>query len=124
MPYKPPKIEKIQYHIGEVAKMFDVNVSLIRFWENEFDILKPHKDGKGTRYFKSKDLDTLHLIFHLVKEQGMTLEGAKKKLKDQREQTLKNFEIVKRLTRIKSDLVTLKEEIEDKPKETSDTLQW
>lgn len=89
--------------------MFDVNVSLLRFWENEFDILKPHKDGKGTRYFRPKDLDTLHLIFHLVKEQGMTLEGAKKKLKDQRQQTLKNFEIVKRLTKIKTELLTLKE---------------
>lgn len=112
MPYKPPKIEKIQYHIGEVAKMFDVNVSLLRFWENEFDILKPHKDGKGTRYFKPKDLDTLHLIFHLVKEQGMTLEGAKKKLKDQREQTLKNFEIVKRLTKLKAQLVSLSDELD------------
>lgn len=111
MPYKPPQIEKIQYHIGEVAKMFDVNVSLLRFWENEFDILKPHKDGKGTRYFRPKDLDTLHLIFHLVKEQGMTLEGAKKKLKDKRQQTLKNFEIVKRLTKIKAQLLTLQEEI-------------
>ena len=111
MPYKPPKIEKIQYHIGEVAKMFDVNVSLLRFWENEFDILKPHKDGKGTRYFRPKDLDTLHLIFHLVKEQGMTLEGAKKKLKDNRQQTLKSFEIIKRLTKIKAELLTLKEEM-------------
>ena len=113
MPYRPPKIEKIQYHIGEVADMFGVNVSLIRHWENEFDILKPHKDGKGTRYFRPKDLDTLHLIFHLVKERGMTLDGAKKKLKDQREQTLKNFEIVKRLNAIRADLVILKEEIED-----------
>lgn len=117
MPYKPPKIEKIQYHIGEVAKMFDVNVSLLRFWENEFDILKPHKDGKGTRYFKPKDLDTLHLIFHLVKEQGMTLEGAKKKLKDQRQQTLKNFEIVKRLTKIKSQLETLSNELNSSTEE-------
>jgi len=116
VPYKPPKIEKIQYHIGEVAKMFDVNVSLIRFWENEFDILKPHKDAKGTRYFKAKDIDTLHLIFHLVKEQGMTLEGAKKKLRDQREQTLKNFEIVKRLSHIKAALKTLSEELENSNK--------
>lgn len=112
MPYKPPKIEKIQYHIGEVAKMFDVNVSLLRFWENEFDILKPHKDGKGTRYFRPKDLDKLHLIFHLVKEQGMTLEGAKKKLKDNRQQTLKSFEVVKRLSSIKSQLLTLRDEMD------------
>ena len=117
MPYKPPKIEKIQYHIGEVAKMFDVNVSLLRFWENEFDILKPHKDGKGTRYFRPKDLDTLHLIYHLVKEQGMTLEGAKKKLKDNRQQTLKNFDIIKRLTTIRAQLQSLKEELESPSEE-------
>jgi len=117
LPYKPPKIEKIQYHIGEVAKMFDVNVSLLRFWENEFDILKPHKDGKGTRYFRPKDLDTLHLIYHLVKEQGMTLEGAKKKLKDNRQQTLKNFDIIKRLTTIRAQLQSLKEELESPSEE-------
>lgn len=111
MPYKPPKIEKIQYRIGEVAEMFDVNVSLLRFWENEFDILKPHKDGKGTRYFTTKDIDSLHLIYHLVKELGMTLEGAKKKLKDQRQRTVKNFELVKRLTKIKAELLSIQEEM-------------
>lgn len=112
MPYKPPKIEKIQYHISEVAKMFDVNLSLLRYWENEFSILKPHKNAKGTRYFTPKDIDTLHLIFHLVKEQGLTLDGAKKKLKDNREQTHKNFEIIKRLTKVRAQLITLNEEIE------------
>lgn len=119
MPYKAPKIEKIQYRIGEVAKMFDVEVSHLRYWEKEFDIIKPHKDGKGTRYFTPKDIDTIHLIFHLVKEQGMTLEGAKKKLKDQRKQTLKNFEIVKRLTKIKAELLTLKEEIDNSVEQSS-----
>lgn len=119
MPYKPPKIEKIQYHIGEVAKMFDVNVSLLRFWENEFDIIKPHKDGKGTRYFSPQDIDTIHLIFHLVKEQGMTLEGAKKKLKDQRQKTLKNFEIIKHLTKIKTELLALREEMDDTTEENA-----
>ncbi len=113
MPYKPPKIEKIQYQIGEVADMFGVNVSRIRFWENEFDILKPHKDGKGTRYFKPKDIDNLHLIFHLIDERGMTLEGVKKKLKDQREQTLKNFEIVKRLSILRAELLTLREVLDE-----------
>ena len=112
MPYKPPKIEKIQYHISEVAKMFDVNISLIRYWEKEFPILKPHKDGRGTRYFKPRDIDTLHLIYHMLKEQGLTIEGAKKKLKDNREQTYKNFEIIKRLTLVKSKLLLIREEIE------------
>ncbi len=116
MPYKAPKIEKIQYRIGEVAQMFDVEVSHLRYWEKEFDILKPHKDGKGTRYFTPKDIETIHLIFHLVKERGMTLEGAKMKLKDQRQQTLKNFEIIKRLSKIKADLLTLSDEIEESAK--------
>ncbi len=111
MSYKAPKIEKIQYHISEVAKMFDVNISLIRHWEKEFDILKPHKDGKGTRYFTPKDLDTFHLIFHMVKEQGLSLKGAKKKLKDNRDQTLKNFEIIKRLSHIKTQLQDINDEI-------------
>ena len=123
MPYKPPKIEKIQYHIGEVAKMFDVNVSLLRFWEKEFNILKPHKDGKGTRYFKPKDIETLHLIFHLVKEQGMTLEGAKKKLRDNREQTIKNFEVVKRLSHLKAQLLLLRDEIPTTPPPTLNKYQ-
>ncbi len=111
MPYKAPQIEKIQYHIGEVAKMFEVNVSLLRFWEKEFDLLKPHKNARGTRYFTPKDVDTLHLIFHLVKERGMTLEGAKMKLKDQREQTVKNFEIVKRLNAVKTEIQALRAEM-------------
>ena len=91
--------------------MFDVKVSMLRFWEQEFDILKPHKDGKGTRYFTPKDINSLHLIFHLVKEQGMTLDGAKKKLKDNRQRTLKNFDIVKRLTKIKAELQSLQGEM-------------
>ena len=81
MPYKEKPIEKLYYSIGEVADMFRVNVSLLRFWEKEFDILKPKKNKKGNRMFTTKDLDNLKIIYHLVKERGYTLEGAKKKLK-------------------------------------------
>ena len=73
---------KLYYSIGEVAEMFEVNTSLIRFWENEFDIIKPQKNKKGNRLFTKKDIDNFHVIFHLVKEKGYTLEGAKKKLKN------------------------------------------
>jgi len=102
---------KIYYAIGEVAKMFDVNTSLIRFWEKEFDIIKPKKNKKGNRLFTRQDVDNFHVIFHLVKERGYTLEGAKKKLKDNKNETIKNVEIVKSLQNIKGFLVDLKEEL-------------
>lgn len=113
MPYKPPKIEKVQYHIREVSEMFGVEISALRHWEKEFPMLKPHKDGRGTRYFKPKDIDTLHLIYHLLKEQKLTIEGAKKKLKNNKEQTMKNFETVKRLTSLRSKLVLLREALDE-----------
>jgi DNA-binding transcriptional MerR regulator len=81
MPYKNKPTEKLFYKIGEVAEMFDVNVSLIRFWEKEFDILKPKKNKKGNRLFTKKDIDNLKIVYHLVKERGFTLEGAKQKRK-------------------------------------------
>ncbi len=113
MPYKEPKIEKLYYTIGEVAEMFNVNTSLIRFWEKEFDIIKPHKNKKGNRLFTPQDVDNFHLIFHLVKENGMTLKGAKKKLKENREDTINDFEIVSRLKKIRSLLVEIRDNIEE-----------
>jgi DNA-binding transcriptional MerR regulator len=107
MPYKEVKVEKLYYSIGEVAKMFDVNTSLIRFWEKEFDIIKPKKNKKGNRLFTKKDIDNFHIIYHLVKEQGMTLKGAKKKMKENKEDTEHNFEIVRSLEQIKEMLTDL-----------------
>jgi DNA-binding transcriptional MerR regulator len=100
---------KIYYSIGEVSKMFDVNTSLIRFWEKEFDIIKPKKNKKGNRLFTKKDVANFHVIFHLVKEKGFTLEGAKKKLKENKDGTIKNAEVVQSLQKIKSFLLELKE---------------
>ena len=111
MPYKDKPVEKLYYSIGEVADIFDVNVSLLRFWEKEFDILKPKKNKKGNRMFTAKDLDNLKIIFLLVKERGYTLEGAKKKLKENKEDTINNIEIVTRLKDIRQFLVKLKEEL-------------
>ena len=85
-----------------------MNVSLIRFWEKEFEILKPKKNKKGNRMFTVKDYDNLKIIYHLVKERGFTLEGAKKKLKENKEDTTDNFEIISRLKEIRSFLVELK----------------
>ena len=107
MPYNEVKVEKLYYSIGEVAKMFDVNTSLIRFWEKEFDIIKPKKNKKGNRLFTQKDIDNFHIIYHLVKEKGMTLKGAKKKMKENKEDTEHNFEIIRSLEQIKEMLTDL-----------------
>lgn len=109
MPYKETKVEKLYYSIGEVAEMFGVNTSLIRFWEKEFDIIKPKKNKKGNRLFTQSDIDNFHIIYHLVKEQGMTLKGAQKKMKDNKEDTEHNFEIVKSLESIKALLIEVRE---------------
>ena len=111
MPYIEKPIEKLYYSIGEVAKMFDVNTSLIRFWEKEFDELKPKKNKKGNRFFTKQDIENLHLIYHLVREKGMTLTGVKKKLKENKDDTTNNFEVIKSLTEIKALLLEIKENL-------------
>jgi DNA-binding transcriptional MerR regulator len=97
MPYKEKTIEKSFFSIGEVAKMFNVNTSLIRFWEKEFEELKPFKNKKGTRYFTKEDIKTFQTIFYLVKEKGYTLQGAKEKLKSDRLAVEKNAEMIRSL---------------------------
>ena len=111
MLYKEKPIEKLYYSIGEVADLFEVNISLLRFWEKEFDILKPKKNKKGNRMFTTKDLNNLKIIYHLVKERGYTLEGAKKKLRENKDDTINNIEIVNRLKDIRQFLVKLKEQL-------------
>lgn len=100
--------EKLYYSIGEVAKAFEVNQSLIRFWDKEFDILKPKKNAKGNRMFTPEDIKNLKLIFHLVKERGFTLEGAKTHLKENQKKTLDKFEIITKLETVKAELLALK----------------
>ena len=109
MPYKEKKVEKLFYSIGEVAKMFDVNTSLIRFWEKNFDVIKPKKNKKGNRLFTKADINNFKLIFHLVKEQRLTLEGARKKLSENKEGTVNNFEAIESLKRIKEMLLEIRE---------------
>ncbi|SFN92438.1 DNA-binding transcriptional regulator, MerR family [Bizionia echini] len=103
--------EKRYYGIGEVAKAFGVNTSLIRFWEKEFDVLQPKKNAKGNRKFTPDDIQNLKLIFHLVKERGFTLDGAKIHLKEEKQQTLNNFEIISKLEDIKAQLTKIKEQL-------------
>lgn len=109
MPYKEKKVEKLYYSIGEVAAMFKVNTSLIRFWEKEFDIIKPKKNKKGNRFFTKQDIQNFNIIYHLVKERGMTLKGAKQKLKDNKEDAINNVEIVKSLQEIRALLLEIKD---------------
>lgn len=103
------KIEKLYYTIGEVAEIFDVNTSLIRYWEKEFDVIKPHKNKKGNRMFTKRDIENFHLIYNMVKERGMTLKGAQKKLKENREDTINSFEIIKSLKHIREMMLEIKE---------------
>lgn len=103
--------EKRYYGIGEVAKAFGVNTSLIRFWEKEFDVLQPKKNAKGNRKFTPKDIKNLQLIYHLVKERGFTLEGAKTHLKEERQKTLSNFEIIQKLEKVKAELLKMKNQL-------------
>ena len=111
MPYKEKQIEKLFYPIGEVAQMFQVSVSSIRYWEKEFDILKPKKNKKGNRMFTKKDVDNLKIIYHLTKERGFTLEGAKKKLRENKTDTIDNVEIINHLKSIRQFLVEFREEL-------------
>lgn len=96
------------YSIGEVAQMFQVSTSLIRYWENEFDVLKPKKNSKGNRLFTPQDIENLHLIYNLVKERGFTLEGAKKKLKENKDDTVNNFQVIKTLQGLRDLLTEIK----------------
>ena len=111
MPYKEKRVEKLYYSIGEVAEMFKVNTSLIRFWEKEFDVIRPKKNKKGNRFFTKQDIDNFQLIYHLVKEKGLTLQGARKKLKENKEDTNNNYEVIKTLTEIKSLLLDIRESL-------------
>ena len=100
--------DKLYFSIGEVANAFGVNASLIRFWDKEFDILKPKKNAKGNRMFTQEDVKNLQLIYHLVKERGFTLEGAKTHLKDKQKKTLDTFEIIAKLEAVKTELQKIK----------------
>ena len=100
--------EKLYYSIGEIAEAFDVNPSLIRFWEQEFEILTPKKNTRGTRKFTAQDIDKIELIHFLVKERGFTLEGAKKEINSQNSG---QHQIVRRLKSIREELFRIRENL-------------
>ena len=103
--------DKRFYRIGEVAKAFNVYASLFRFWDKEFDVIKPKKNNKGNRLFTQEDIQNLQMIYHLVKEKGFTLEGARKKLKTKPEKIKYNHSIISRLEDIKAELNQIKNQL-------------
>ena len=105
------EIKKLLYSMGEVSEMFDVNPSLIRYWESQFDVLRPKRNKKGNRLFTPEDVQMLKLIYHLVKEQGMTLEGAKRSLKQNRGSVARDSELLERLQRVRALLVEVREDL-------------
>jgi DNA-binding transcriptional MerR regulator len=101
---------KRYYSIGEVAKMFEVSKSLIRFWENEFDFLKPHKNSKGDRRFTVQNIEQLNLIYELLKERGFTIDGARRELRRLQEWEKEKEEVIARLEKVREGLKGLNEE--------------
>ena len=111
MAYKEKEIEKLYYSIGEVAEMFNVAPSLIRFWESEFEIIQPKKNRKGNRQFTKEDIDNVKLIYHLVKEKGFTLMGAKEMVKNDAIALTNKMEMIDSLKRIRKFLVEMRERL-------------
>lgn len=111
MAYKEKEIEKLYYSIGEVAEIFNVAPSLIRFWESEFDIIKPKKNRKGNRQFTKEDIDNVRTIYHLVKEKGFTLNGAKDMLKNDVQGVKDKMDMIESLKKVRKFLSDLSKEL-------------
>lgn len=110
--------QKLYYSISEVAQMFNIKEHTLRFWEKEFDILKPKRGAKDIRYYRQEDIDVVKLIYHLREERGMTVAGVKKKLKENKETVIQQEEIVSRLKMIKEEILALKSAFDSLGKET------
>ncbi|MDO4757424.1 MAG: MerR family transcriptional regulator [Parabacteroides sp.] len=112
MAFQAEKNLKVYYSISEVARMFDVNESLLRYWEKEFPIISPKKAGGNIRQYRKEDIENIRLVYHLVKEKGMTLQGAKQRLKVNKEKTVQTAEVVTRLKDIREELVKLRKSLD------------
>jgi len=111
MPYKEPKIEKLFYSISEVAKMFNVNASRIRYYENQFDILKPQKNKKGNRMFTKTDIENLKSIFYLIENEGVTIKGVINKMNMKSKEINKIVEVANKLKYIREELLEIQTHI-------------
>ena len=112
MAYNSDKDLKLYYSIGEVARMFNVNESLLRYWEKEFSMISPKKAGGNIRQYRKEDIENIRLVYHLVKEKGMTLQGAKQRLKVNKEKTIQTAEVISRLKDIREELVKLRKSLD------------
>ncbi|MBQ7553764.1 MAG: MerR family transcriptional regulator [Bacteroidaceae bacterium] len=113
---------KMFYSISEVAEMFNVNESTLRFWEKEFPALAPKKAGRGIRQYQQKDIDLIKLIHHLVKEEGMTIPGARQRLHVNKDNTDKKVEVLERLKRIRQELAGMRDALDSFTYEQVDNL--
>jgi len=111
MPYKEKVIERRYFSIGEVADKFGVATSLIRFWESEFSTIRPKKNRKGNRQFTKNDVENIRLVYHLVKERGFTLNGAKEMLKSESNELQDKIKMIDSLSKVKSFLVDMRNEL-------------
>ena len=103
---------KLYYSIGEVAQMFNVTETLLRFWEKEFPTIKPQKAGRGIRQYTKADLEQVRLVYHLVKERGMTLQGARDAIRRDKSKGInRNIEVIEKLKDIRSQLQTIGKEL-------------
>lgn len=104
--------QKLYYTIGEVSEMFDVNQSLLRYWESEFKTIKPKRSPKGTRYYSQKDIEEIKLVHYLLRERKLKIEGAKQVLKNKRESTVRTQQVVEKLKSLRAELIDIIEELE------------
>jgi len=111
VPYKDKKVEKLYYTIGEVSKELNINPSTVRFWEKEFDFISPKKNSKGNRIYTHRDKENIGLVYYLLKEQKLTIEGARKKIKNNRDSAYNQVEAIRSLQEIKNLLNEIKEEL-------------
>lgn len=111
MPYKEREINKMYYTMGEVSILFDVNQSLLRFYEKEFDILQPKKNKKGNRYFTPEDIENLKIIFHLIRDKGYTLPGAKEYLKNNIADSRDSQRVINSLENLKKFLIEVRDQL-------------
>ena len=111
MPKLKDDIEKLYYSIGEISEMFNVSKSLIRFWESEFDLLRPHKNSKGDRRFTKQNIQQFQLIYHLVKEKGFTLDGAKREIKENKDKLVQKQKAMVSLKKIKGFLEEMRNKL-------------
>lgn len=112
MAYKEKEIEKKYFSIGEVAEQLDIAASQIRFWEGEFDIINPQKNRNGKRQFTKEDIEKIKIVYHLVKDQGYTLQGAKNMLKNDAKGVKDKMEMIDTLQDVRSFLVGMRQELD------------